>query len=160
MEMQSMSISFFRICMILISWSSLLFLPKSVVKRFLPVTFFSASILLIETLLSLIFKWWKVKGGLNALVADALGFIFGPFLAINIWIFHLTHKKFLVYTLVNLLMDFLFAFPLNAFFQKVGFYKLKKFTSIHLFLISYALSFFNYWFQKYIVSGKNIEAGT
>lgn len=151
-----MSISFFRICMILISWTSLLFLPKSVVRRFLPVTFFSASILLIETLLSLIFKWWKVKGGLKSLVADALGFIFGPFVAINIWIFHLTQKRFLVYTLVNLIMDLIFAFPLNAFFQKVGFYKLKKFTSIHLFLIAYGLSFLNFWFQKFIVSDKNM----
>ncbi|MBQ6448220.1 hypothetical protein KGR20_18505 [Cytobacillus oceanisediminis] len=151
-----MSIVFLRICMVLISWGSLLFLPKSIIKKFIPVTFFSASILLVETLLSLIFKWWKVKGGLNSLVADALGFIFGPFVVINIWIFHLTHKRFLVYTLVNLIMDLIFAYPLNAFFQKVGFYKLKKFTSIHLFLTSYGLSFLNYWFQKFIVSDKNI----
>lgn len=155
-----MSIILLRICMVLFSWGSLFFLPKSVVKKFLPVTFFSASLLLIETLLSLIFKWWKVKGGLKSLVADALGFIFGPFAAINIWIFHLTQKRFLVYTLVNLIMDLIFAFPLNAFFQKVGFYKFKNFTSIHLFIIAYGLSFLNYWFQKFIISDKKIRTAS
>ncbi|YCI35832.1 hypothetical protein M1D49_14960 [Bacillus sp. PK3-056] len=113
-----MSIVILRIFMVLISWGSLFFLPKSAIKKFLPVTFFSASILLIETLLSLIFKWWEVKGGLKSLVADALGFIFGPFAAINIWIFHLTQKRFLVYTLVNLIMDLIFFVSTKFLFSK------------------------------------------
>ncbi|KAB7672018.1 hypothetical protein [Bacillus sp. B1-b2] len=149
-----MSIIMIRITMLIISWGSLVFLPKKEVKKYLPVTFFSASILLTEALLSIIFKWWKVKGGLKSFVANTLNFIFGPFFAINIWIFHLTNKKFILYTLVNLVVDIVFAYPLNILFQKVGFYKLTKFKSIHLFLTAYIFSFVNYWFHNYIVSNK------
>ena len=150
-----MSTMLFRIGMFMISWTSIMLLPKKEVKKYLPVTFFSASILLTETVLSTVFKWWKVKGGQKSLIINALSFIFGPFFAINIWIFHFTKNKFFPYVLVNLVFDLLFAYPLNILFQKVGFYKLTKFKSIHLFLTAFLYSFANYWFHNYIVSEKN-----
>jgi len=143
--------NFFRIANAVVLWAIVIyFLPKQSFKRFLPVTLFCSCILLVQTLLNPIFKWWKVKGGTKYMVFDALAFIFGPFFTINLWVFHFTYGKFSLYALCNLIMDLIFAFPLSALFQKIGHYKLKKFTSKTIFLISYSLSLLNYAFQKFI----------
>lgn len=142
---------FFRIANAIVLWTIvLLFLPKQSFKKYLPVTLFCSCILLIQTLLNSIFNWWKVKGGYKSMVFDALAFIFGPFFTINLWVFHFTYGKFSIYAIFNLIMDIVFAYPLNTLFQKIGHYKLKKFNSKTLFLISYSLSFVNYGFQKLI----------
>lgn len=143
--------NFFRIINAIILWAMVVFfLPKQSFKRYLPVTLFSSSMLLILTLLNLIFKWWKVKGGSKYIVIDALAFIFGPFFTTNLWVFHFTYNKFSLYAFSNLIMDLIFAYPLNALFQKIGHYKLKKFNSTTMFMISYSMAFINYGFQKFI----------
>ncbi|PAE37165.1 hypothetical protein CHI06_20810 [Bacillus sp. 7884-1] len=126
------------------------FLPKQSFKRYLPVTLFCSCLLLIESLLNLIFKWWEVKGGNKYMIFDTLAFIFGPFFTINLWVFHFTYGKFSLYALSNLIIDLLFAYPFSAFFQKIGHYQLKKFNSTILFIISFSLSLLNYGFQKLI----------
>jgi hypothetical protein len=143
----------------LISWISILFLPGRSFKKYVPVTLFSAVVLITETFLSERLGWWKVKGGRKYRWIDALTFIFGPFFAANIWIFHLANKKFLLYTISNFIMDLIFAFPLNALFQKAGFYKLKKFNSALLFMTAYGLSFLNYGFQKILEKWAVYKAG-
>lgn len=142
--------NFFRIANAIVLWAIVIyFLPKKSFKRFLPVTLFCSCLLLIQTLLNPIFNWWKVKGGTKYMIFDALAFIFGPFFTINLWVFHFTYGKFSLYALSNLIMDIIFAFPLNAFFQKIGHYKLKKFNSKIIFLIFYSFSLLNYAFQKF-----------
>ena len=142
--------NFFRIANAIVLWAIVIyFLPKKSFIRFLPVTLFCSCLLLIQTLLNPIFNWWKVKGGTKYMVFDALAFIFGPFFTINLWVFHFTYGKFSLYALSNLIMDLIFAFPLNAFFQKIGHYKLKKFNSKIIFLIFYSFSLLNYAFQKF-----------
>lgn len=148
----------FRIGNAIILWAIVnKFLPKQSFKKYLPVTLFCSCILLIEALLNPVFNWWKVKGGTKYMIFDALAFIFGPFFTINLWIFHFTYGKFSLYALCNLIMDLVFAYPLNAFFQKIGHYKLKKFTSTTLFLISYSLALLNYGFQKFIEKPNSSE---
>ncbi|WP_257391446.1 hypothetical protein [Cytobacillus gottheilii] len=104
-------------------------------------------------MMAISFKWWKTKGGVKYTVYDALSFIFGPFFAINMWVFHFTNGRFLLYTLINLVMDLIFAFGLNIFFENIGAYKLKKFKPKHLFYTAYAYSFINYGFQKLVEKG-------
>lgn len=143
--------SFFRIVNAIVLWAIVIrFLPKQSFKRYLPVTIFCSSLLLVQTLLNLIFKWWTVKGGIKYMVFDALAFIFGPFFTINMWVFHFTYGKFSLYAFCNLIMDLIFAFPLNALFQKIGHYKLKKFNSTIIFLIFYIFSLLNYGFQTFM----------
>ncbi|WP_264740497.1 hypothetical protein [Cytobacillus firmus] len=151
-----MNVNFFRVVNAILLWTiTVIFLPKSSFKRYLPVTLFCSCILLVQTLLNLLFKWWKVKGGTKFIVLDALAFIFGPFFTINLWAFHFTYGKYLLYFFFNLVMDIIFAFPLNALFQKIGHYKLKKFKPITLFLISFSLANINYGFQKLMEKNKS-----
>ncbi|WP_420541204.1 hypothetical protein [Priestia filamentosa] len=139
-----------RIGLVLFSWGTLIFLPKKSFAKYLPVTFFSTSILLVEALLGRSYKWWKIKGGEKAATNNALAFVFGPYFIGNIWIFHLTYGKFWLYSLTNLFADSLLAFPLNSLFKRFNLYKLKKFKPIHLFLTAFPYSLFNYAFQLYI----------
>ncbi|MEH7236773.1 hypothetical protein [Bacillus sp. JJ1562] len=145
-----MFLSAIRIGMILVSWTTVLFLPKKSFFKFLPVTLFSTTVLLTEYLLGIPHKWWKAKGGIKTIANNGLTFIFGPYFIGNMWIFHLTYKKFWLYSLINLVLDYILAFPLNAYFEKINLYKLKKIRPIHLFLLSLTYSFLNYGFQLFI----------
>lgn len=144
-------VNVFRIVNAIVLWALVIFsLPKQSFKRYLPVTLFCSCLLLVQTLLNPIFNWWKVKGGTKFMIFDALAFIFGPFFTVNLWVFHFTYGKFPLYVLCNFIMDLIFAYPLNAFFQKIGHYKFKKFTSFILFCISFSYALLNYGFQKLI----------
>ncbi len=157
--MAAMLVNFFRIFNAIVLWTILfIFLPKQSFKRFLPVTLFCSSILLIQTLLNPIFNWWRVKGGYKYMVFDALAFILGPFFTINLWVFHSTYKKFSLYAFLNLIIDFIFAYLLNPLFQKLGHYKLKKYTPTTIFIIFYLLSLINYAFQKLFEKRKILES--
>ena len=146
-------LNLFRIGLILISWTTVIFLPKKIFFKYLPVTLFSSIIILIEYLLGGPRNWWEVKGGIKAVANNGLIFTFGPYFVGNLWIFHLTYGKFWLYTIVNLLADFLLAYPLNTFFEKINLYKLKRIGPIHLFFLSLVYSFANYGFQ--LVLDKN-----
>ncbi|UJL46197.1 hypothetical protein KFZ58_17870 [Virgibacillus sp. NKC19-16] len=143
--------TFFRIANAVVLWAIVLsFLPKYSFKKYLPVTIFCSCILLIQSFLNPIFKWWDVKGGVKYRVFDDLAFIFGPFFTINLWVFHFTYGKLPLYALSNFILDLVYAYPLHSLFQKIGHYKSKKITSKVLFIKTYSLAFLNYGFQKFI----------
>ena len=87
-------LNLFRIGLILISWTTVIFLPKKIFFKYLPVTLFSSIIILIEYLLGGPCNWWKAKGGIKAVANNGLTFTFGPYFVGNLWIFHLTYGKF------------------------------------------------------------------
>jgi len=143
-----MHIHYKKLLMMLLPWVTVFFIPKKSFYQFLPVTLFSTIFLLIEGLFSIEYRWWKVKSGIPGMIHNALSFILGPYFIGNILIFHFTYKKFWLYALINLIMDLLIAYPLNYFFQKQGFYKLKNAKPSFLFITSYIYSLINYGFQK------------
>ncbi|WP_233435198.1 hypothetical protein [Cytobacillus kochii] len=81
---------------------------------------------------------------------DALAFILGPFFTINLWVFHFTYGKFPLYATTNLIMDVIFTYLLTPLFEKIGHFKLKKFTRTGILILYYFLALLNYGFQKYI----------
>ncbi|MEK3857476.1 hypothetical protein [Cytobacillus sp. FSL H8-0458] len=150
-------LAFFRIALILISWATAIFLPKGSLFKYLPVTLFSSLIILTEYLLGGPRKWWKAKGGAKTIANNGLTFTFGPYFVGNLWIFHLAYKKFWLYTLLNLIFDYLLAYPLNSFFEKINLYRLNKIKPIHLFLFSLSYSFVNYGFQLILDKSPNTQ---
>jgi hypothetical protein len=101
-----------------------------------------------------------VKGGIKYMFFDALAFIFGPFFTINLWVFHFAYGKFWLYTSINLVMDLVFAYPLSRLFQRMGHYKLMKFNSTIIFIISFSLSLLNYAFQKFVEKSNLFKSST
>ncbi|MBA2876639.1 hypothetical protein HNR31_003457 [Anoxybacillus caldiproteolyticus] len=138
--------TFIRASLIILSWSTVFFLPKNSLKRFLPVSFFTSLLVVLMSMLSIPYKWWTVQGSMKRKITNDLSFIFGPFFVGTIWIFHFTYGKFCLYLITNAMMDYTFAYPLTALFQRLKVYKLVNFKPIHVFLsfLSYAVIIYGY----------------
>lgn len=150
-----MLVTFIRTCLLLIPWLTTFLIPKNVFKNYLPVATFGSLLVIIESMLSVPFKWWTVKGGQLIKIANDLSFILGPFFIGTIWIFRFTFGKFWIYLLANTLMDLFLAYPVNWLMQKLKVYKLVNFKPKHIFYISICFSLVLYGFQIYISRNKS-----
>jgi hypothetical protein len=105
--------------LLIVPWLSLFFLKKESVNRYMPVAIFTALLMTIYNELAYTYKFWELKVEIFPQVTAAVPFVYGAFLVIVIWIFHYTYGRFWVYLVTNVVLDFLFAFPLNYFFEKI-----------------------------------------
>lgn len=143
--------NFIRIGMFIISWLSVVFLPKKSFKKYLSVANFAAILILITSMIAVPYKLWIVEGdGKKAKIYNDLSFIFGPFFIGTIWIFHFTFGKFKFYFLLNSIMDFLLAFPMCYIFQKLKLFKLVNFKPIYIFMTHITYSIFLYGYQLFL----------
>jgi hypothetical protein len=142
----------FRLCMLLISWSTLLLYPKRAFKRFLPVTVFVTVLISILLVLSHPYKLWKVSGSIGTRIFNDLSFTLGPFFVTNLWVFRLAYGNLWQYLGINLVIDYLLAFPITKLFKKMSIYQLERLTPLYFFSIIYSFSIcayaFQYFFQK------------
>jgi hypothetical protein len=142
--------NFFRIGMVLFSWATLLLYPRRAFKRFLPVTLFVTGLVSILLILSKPYKLWKVTGGLGAKLFNDLSFTLGPFFAANLWVFKLSYGNIWQYLGVNLVMDFLMAYPVSAVFRKMNIYRLERLQPLYFFSIIYSFAILAYGFQYFL----------
>lgn len=136
--------------LIIISWISLIFLPKNAIRRYLPVSIFCSLLVSIGCFLSYRYRWWKGKGGIRDLIFLDLSFIFGPFFAGTLWIFHLTFGHFMRYVLLNAVMNLLLSYPLTTLFQKYKVYQLVNLKRSQLFTFYFGFAFIIYGYQLLI----------
>jgi hypothetical protein len=112
---------------LIVPWLSLLLLKREVVKRYMPVAIFTALLVTIYNELGYTFQWWIVKQTIFPWIITFVPFVYGGFLVGTIWIFHFTFGKFWLYMIANIVIDFLFMFPINYVFEK----KLELYKLIH-----------------------------
>ncbi|MDQ0254543.1 hypothetical protein J2S74_001922 [Evansella vedderi] len=136
-----------RLATVLISWISLIFLPRKSFYKYLPVSIFTSVLVLIVCALSIPYKFWVIKGNKTTKILNDLSFVFGSFFAGTLWIFHLTFGKFKQYVALNLIANILLSYPLSYIFQKFKVYKLVNFKSKHVFLTYFSFSFLIYGYQ-------------
>ncbi|MBS8264361.1 hypothetical protein DYI25_07925 [Mesobacillus boroniphilus] len=139
----------FRLCMMLISWSTLLLYPKRAFKRFLPVTIFVTGLVSILLVLSHPYKLWKVSGGTGTRIFNDLSFTLGPFFVTNLWVFRLAYGSLWQYLGINLVIDYLLAFPVTNLFKKINIYQLERLKPLYFFSIIYSYAIFAYGFHYY-----------
>lgn len=140
-------VSFLKTALFVLPWLSAPFLKKKDFIRFSPASFFIAMLLLIEAIFSVPYKLWTVKGGAKEKPLSDIAFIFGPFFIGSIWVLKLTFGKFHLYMLINLIMDYLLAYPISSILQKLKLYKLVNLKPPTLFYISVFLSILMYKYQ-------------
>lgn len=140
----------FRLSMVLISWASLLLYPKQVLKRFLPVTLFVTGLVSILLVLSRPYKLWRVPGGLSSKIINDLGFTLGPFFVTNLWVFRLAYGSIWQYLGINLVIDFLLAYPISNLFKKLNIYQLDRLKPFYFFNIIYSYAILAYAFQYFL----------
>lgn len=132
---------------LIVPWVSLFFLEKVVVKRYMPVAIFATLLVTLQNELSYTFNWWIVKETIFPWVITYVPFVYGPFLVGTIWIFHFTFGHFWRYLLVNIIVDFVFAFPMNNLFNRLDLYELVNYTSWDILFTFVALSVVIYLYQ-------------
>jgi hypothetical protein len=138
-----------RVTFFVVSWLSVIFLPnkKKLFVKYLPVTLFSLLTVMCEIFYFTTHKLWKVKGGQKNMTHTAYLLLFGPYLVMNIWVFYLSKGKFLLYALINIVADLIYAFPVIAIFNKLDVFKIKV-ICINFFLLILSDAFLNFGFQK------------
>jgi hypothetical protein len=146
-----------RIGLIILSWSTIFFLPKEARKKYVPVATFSSLLVVILSMLSFHFKWWRVKGGILDKIFNDFSFIFGPYFVGTMWIFHLSFGKFWLYSLINIFMDTILLYPFNWLFQKLNVYKLVNITPKQLLYTTLSFALALYGYQIYITRPKSSE---
>ena len=138
------------LALLLVPWLSLFKIDKVTFKRYLPVLTFSSLVIALLSELSNRYTWWKVRKPIFPKFSSDISFIFGPFFITNLWVFKLTYGNFKNYLLVNVLFDYLFAYPLTTLAEKLKVYRMVNMTRFQLFALSIATSIINYLYQLFI----------
>ncbi|QHS21981.1 hypothetical protein GWK91_03050 [Virgibacillus sp. MSP4-1] len=135
-----------RLGLLVISFVSLWFYPAKALQKYFPVSLFTSGLALIMCSLSFRYRFWMVSGSIFKRLVNDLTFVFGPFFAGTLWIFHLTFGKFWRYAGVNAMMNVVLSFLLNPLFQRYNVYKFVNFNAAYLFLtyMGYALVLYPY----------------
>lgn len=142
-----------RIIIVLCTIGTGCLLPKKAFINYLPVTLFSSVCQLFVILYLTTHKLWKMNGGQKSTICNSSILIVGPYFIANLWVFVLSKGKLLRYSLINLIADFIYAFPLIALFRKLNFFKLKiSSTKFLMIIISNAL--LNFAFHKFYEKSK------
>ncbi|MEH7224082.1 hypothetical protein V7112_09760 [Bacillus sp. JJ1566] len=137
-----------RVFIVLCSVAAAVLLPKKSYIKYLPVTLFSSCVVMFEIFYFTVHKLWKVKGGVGALVCDTCILMLGPYLFANYWVFHLSKGKFLPYTIINLVADWIYAYPVVSLLRKLQFFKLKV-SSATFFTLIFSNALMNFIFNKF-----------
>jgi hypothetical protein len=93
------------------------------------------------------YKLWKVSGSIKTRIFNDLCFTLGPFFVTNLWIFRLAYGNLWQYLGINLVIDYLLAFPITKFFKKINIYQLERLKPLHFLSIIYSFAIFAYGFQ-------------
>lgn len=137
-----------RVFIVICSVAAAVLLPKKSYIKYLPVTLFSTSILMFEIFYFTVHKLWKVKGSVSSMVCDTCILILGPYLFASYWVFSLSKGKFLPYALINLVADWIYAYPIVSLLRKLNFFKL-KISSSKFFTLIFSDALMNFAFHKF-----------
>lgn len=90
----------------MIPWLSLLFIPKKDIKRYMPAALFTAVTNIIIVDMGVSWNWWIIRESIYPL-NEVLPLAFA-FLAMEIWILKYTYGRFLLFTVTEVLLTFVF----------------------------------------------------
>lgn len=134
---------------LILPWPTLLFLGKESIKRYMPVAVFVSLLVTILFEAAHALKWWVM---IDQIVPwgyiTNVSFVYGIFLVGTIWIFHFTFRNFWIYLVTNVIIDGLFAFVLNNFFEG-RIYRLVNFNELQVFLLMIGLALTIYVYHRW-----------
>lgn len=137
---------FIRLICVL-SWTTVVFVPKREVRRFIPVTMLSGLFTVTLVLIGSQYNFWGSIGKSKKALWNHLLLVLGPFAIANLWIFHLTYGKFAQYMITNLLNNLLYSFSIIPLIEKANYLSYVKFTRLHHFLVTTVEALLLYAFQ-------------
>ncbi|MED3971726.1 hypothetical protein P4658_29195 [Priestia megaterium] len=145
---------FINIAMIFLTWSSLPFLGKRNIKRFLPASILIVLIEGIHVQFGKKRKWWIFYNKPKSYLTGEFPFNIGPHLVGSMWILKWTYGNFKAFILLNAVVDAIFTFPLIHFLKKLKVVRLVRFSNLEFFFYIFYKAFLLYGFQ-YLFETKN-----
>ncbi|HWR06149.1 hypothetical protein [Sporomusa sp.] len=100
---------------VVLAWASTLFLKKEEMRRYMPVALFCSLAFAFIFEMGISLQWWAVKESSFPLINIPI-FIYGPYLIATIWIFKYTYRRFWLYLVTNIVLDYILIFFLIDWF--------------------------------------------
>jgi len=135
---------------LILPWFTLLFTNPRTRKKYMPVTIFTSLLMTIIFQIAYTYKWWIIYEQIVpwGYMID-VSFAYGIFSVGTFWIFKWTSHKFMLYTIVNLIMDVIMAFITLPILSVLGIATYKNISPWQYFLVMFGLSFVIYGYQKW-----------
>ena len=134
-------------CTLILPWFTAPFLGKNIFFRYTSVAVFTNILWSILSVIANKKRWWKADPFFLKKVKIDLPFVGGIYFITTLWVFKLTFGDFKRYFALNALIDFLLAFPVVKFYDKMGAFKLRKMTNLFFYLIVLSLAVIIYLYQ-------------
>lgn len=137
------------VSIVLIAWSTLPFLGKSNIKRYLPASILISLIEGLNVQIARKRKWWIIPRTPRSFFFREFPYNIGPHLVGSMWILKWTYGNFIRYILLNALVDGFFAFPFAGFLEKTKMFKLVRINHFQFFLYIFYKAFLLYGIQSF-----------
>jgi hypothetical protein len=136
--------------MLLLPFLSVPLIGKRSLKRFLPAALFMSVLVSYEGRIARKRKWWWYFEQIHPKIPGGFPLTWGPFFIGSMWILKLTYGKFLIYTILNLIIDSGFTYLFISILKKLGIGTLVKLKKYQLSLLFFFKSMLLYGFQYLI----------
>jgi hypothetical protein len=135
---------------LILPWFSLFFIRKSTIKRFMPVTIFTALLMTIVFQIAYTYDWWVIHEYIApwGYMVD-VSFAYGVFAVGTLWIFILTHHSYVKYLITNMVFDGFFSFFVFDILDKLGIGTIKNLKEWQYFLIMLLVSVIIYIYFRW-----------
>jgi hypothetical protein len=131
----------------ILSWLTLPLLGKENIKRFLPTSILMSTLVAWEGRVARKRKWWWFFVKVHPKLPGGFPLEWGPFLIGSMWILRFTYGKFLLYMLLNLLIDTLFTYPFVRLLQNLRIATLVRLKKYQLSMLFFVKSLILYGLQ-------------
>jgi hypothetical protein len=132
----------------ILPWILLIFFDKKRIKRFMPAGLFSALIMTIIFQLAERLNWWVVKETIFPLT-NTTPFVYSFYIVVPVIVLYFTFNSFLIYMLVNAIIDAIYAFGITKWMEYLGIYEFNNINSFGRFLFMQIVAVLIYLFQKW-----------
>ncbi len=114
------------IIMVLLSWSSLLFLGRRDFKKYLPAGIFISIVTMITDKIANKRKWWCFQESIHPNISGENTWTWGLFFPATLWILKLSYGNLRSYITYNLVLHMSFVYLLLTFLKKIKVVSLVK----------------------------------
>lgn len=135
---------------LIVPWFTLFFTGPEERKRYMPVTIFTSLLMTIIFQIAYTYEWWILHEQIVpwGYMID-VSFVYGIFAIGTFWIFRFTSHNFLLFIIVNIIMDAFMAFIALPFLNVLGIATYENISPWQYFLVIFAVSFIIYMYHKW-----------
>ncbi|MGX4607848.1 hypothetical protein [Priestia sp. JNUCC 25] len=135
------------IIMVLLSWSSLLFLGRRDFQKYLPATLFTVLVTKITHKIAKKRKWWRFEESIHPKISGDDTWAWGLFFPSTLWILKLSFGKIWSYITYNFVLHTSFVYLLLSFLKKLKIVSLVKLSKKQYLLVLFCREILLYSFQ-------------